>query len=48
MTVIPDMAETPAMMIEKTPSVFRHELKHLVTPAEDAGTGIQAWQAVTP
>ena len=24
------------MMIEKTPSVFRQELKHLVTPAEDA------------
>ena len=36
MTVILNMAETPAMMIEKTPSVFRHELKHLVTPAEDA------------
>ena len=33
---IPDMTEIPVMMIEKTPSVFRHELKHLVTPAEDA------------
>ena len=29
------MTEIPVMMIEKTPLAFRHELKHLITPAED-------------
>lgn len=28
-------AEIPAMMINKTPVSFRHELKHLITPGED-------------
>lgn len=27
--------EIPAMMINKTPVSFRHELKHLITPGED-------------
>ena len=35
-TVIPvTTAEIPAMMINKTPVSFRHELKHLITPGED-------------
>ena len=29
------MTEIPAMMINKTPASFRHELKHLISPAED-------------
>lgn len=36
MMEIPDMtAEIPDMMIKKTQSIFRHELKHVITPAED-------------
>lgn len=32
---VTETVETPVMMIEKTPLSFRHELKHLITPAED-------------